>query len=102
MAHPHLALAIVLVLVALAAAVWLGTLLTDANAELKRALGEDAGLDILTVPSDWTPSAWQPADDGFPLDDIYQPEQPPVIHRRAPGPHSALYVRSCSHGRHRS
>jgi hypothetical protein len=101
MAHPHLALAAVLVLVGLVAAVWLGTLLTDANAALKRALGEDAGLDILTVPPDWTPPSWHPADDGF-GPDIHQPEQQPVIHRRTPGPHSALYVRSCSHGRHRS
>jgi hypothetical protein len=96
MAHPHLALAAVLVLAGLAVAVWLGTLLTDANAELKRALGEDAGLDILRGDS-----AWPPADGGF-GPDIHQPEQQPVIHRRAPGPHSALYVRSCSHGRHRS
>lgn len=97
MAHPHLALAIVLVLLALAAAVWLAALLADPNAEIKAALGEDAGIDILRPDS-----AWHPADDGLGPDEL-GPVELATTHlpRRRP----ALYVvtRNCTHhGRHRS
>jgi hypothetical protein len=98
MAHPHLALAIVLVLAGLVAAVWLGTLLTDANAELKRALGEDTGLDILRSDS------YQPADDGFGPDEPSPIGTVELTTTHLPHRRPALYVvtRNCTHhGRHR-
>lgn len=90
MAHPHLALAIVLIVLGLAAAVWLAALLTDPNRELKAALGEDAGVDILPG------STWHPADD----DDSPAAEQSTIPGR------PALYVISSTSphtpkGRHR-
>ncbi len=98
MAHPHLALAVVLLLIGTTAGIWIyrdGTSRFE-RCQLPGQPDPDAGLDILTPAAQ--PAAYDPADDGFGAE-IYQPEQP-ATHLRHP--HSALYVRSCSHGRHRS
>jgi hypothetical protein len=88
MAHPHLALAVVLLAIAATAAVWLGTILADRGRQVDALLGDeaDAGIDIL-------PGASLLAGE--------QPPSEPVTGR------PVLYVISSSHphtpkGRHRS
>jgi hypothetical protein len=95
---PHHIELLAALLALICAGTWLLVKLAGAREVLVRiqppAAGpaEDPGVDILTPAS-----SWHPADDGLGAD-FYQPE-PPVTYRRTPG---ALYVRSCSHGRHRS